>query len=118
MSFEPPREAQFASDQADAVKSFEAAVEAQDKLGYMEPPYWYYSVRQSLGAAQLKAGDLDKAEQASRSSLTKAPNNAWALYGLAEVYKQRGDKTGEEATHKLFRNTWAGQGDALDLAKL
>ncbi len=112
------RAAQFASDQAGAVKSFEAAVAAQDKLGYMEPPYWYYSVRQSLGAAQLKAGDLDKAEQAFRSSLAKAPNNAWALFGLAEVYKQRGDKTGEEATRKLFQNAWAGEGGALDLAKL
>jgi tetratricopeptide (TPR) repeat protein len=112
------RAAQFASDQAGAVKSFEAAVEAQDKLGYMEPPYWYYSVRQSLGAAQLKAGDLDKAEQAFRSSLAKAPNNAWALYGLAEVYKQRGDKMGEDATRKLFQNAWAGDGNSLDLAKL
>lgn len=66
----------------------------------------------------VKAGELDKAEQAFRSSLAKAPNNAWALYGLAEVYKQRGDKAGEEATRKLFRNAWAGEGDTLDLAKL
>ena len=112
------RAAQFAGDQANAVKRFEAAVEAQDKLGYMEPPYWYYSVRQSLGAVLVKAGELDKAEQAFRSSLAKAPNNAWALFGLAEVYKQRGDKTGEEATRKLFNNAWAGQGETLDLAKL
>ncbi len=112
------RAAQFAGNQADAIKSYESAVEAQDKLGYMEPPYWYYSVRQSLGAVLVKAGELDKAEQAFRSSLAKAPNNAWALYGLAEVYKQRGDKAGEEATRKLFRNAWAGDGDTLDLAKL
>ena len=84
----------------------------------MEPPRWYYPVRQSLGAVLVKAGELDKAEQAFRSSLAKAPNNAWALYGLAEVYKQRGDKTGEDATRKLFRNAWAGQGETLDLAKL
>jgi tetratricopeptide (TPR) repeat protein len=112
------RAAQFAGSQSDAIKHFEAAVDAQDKLGYMEPPYWYYSVRQSLGAALVKAGDLDRAEQAFRASLAKAPNNAWALYGLAEVYKQRGDKVGEEATRKLFSNAWAGQGETLDLAKL
>ncbi len=112
------RVAQSAGNQAAAVASFEAAVAVEDKLGYMEPPRWYYPVRQSLGAALVKAGELDKAEQAFRSSLTKAPNNAWALYGLAEVYKQRGDKAGEEATRKLFRNAWAGQGEMLDLAKL
>ena len=112
------RAAQFAGDQATAVKLFESAVAAQDKLGYMEPPYWYYSVRQSLGAMLVKTGELDKAEQAFRSSLAKAPNNAWALYGLAEVYKKRGDKAGEDATRKLFNNAWAGQGETLDLAKL
>ncbi len=65
-------------DHAGAIKSFESAGDAQDKLGYMEPRYWYYSVRQSLGAMLVKAGELDKAEQAYRSSLAKAPNDAWA----------------------------------------
>ena len=29
---------------------------AEDTIPYMEPPYWYYPVRQSLGAALLKSG--------------------------------------------------------------
>ena len=28
----------------------------------MEPPYWYYPVQQSLGAALLQAGRADEAE--------------------------------------------------------
>lgn len=48
------------------------------------------------------------------------PDHSGAIhyYGLAEVYKQRGDKVGEEATRKLFNNAWAEQGGTLDLAKL
>ena len=38
-----------------AAASFRDAVAIQDGLPYMEPPYWYYPVRQSLGAVLLQA---------------------------------------------------------------
>ena len=44
------------------------AVALQDKIAYSEPPYWYYPVRQSLGAVLLAAGRLDEAEAAFRIS--------------------------------------------------
>lgn len=34
-----------------AAAHFKAAAELQDSLPYMEPPFWYYPARQSLGAA-------------------------------------------------------------------
>ncbi len=37
-------------DPARAIEEFQVAVSIQDALAYMEPPYWYYPVRQSLGA--------------------------------------------------------------------
>ena len=74
-----------------AVKAFEDAVFVQDSLPYTEPPHWYYPVRQSLGAALLRAGRLDEAEKAFRESLAQTPSNGWALQGLMEVYRQRGD---------------------------
>ena len=39
-----------------AAAAFEQAIAVQDTLAYMEPPYWYYPLRQSLGAVRLAAG--------------------------------------------------------------
>lgn len=83
----------------------------------MEPPYWYYPVRQSLGAVLLQKCDLDGAEQAFRCSLVKTPNNGWALYGLAEVYKKRGDAK-RAAAEELLGKAWFGDREQLDLARL
>ena len=75
----------------------------------MEPPYWYYPVRQSLGAAQLRAGRLDAAEQTFRASLARTPGNGWALRGLVEVYRQRGDAAALSAAQQRFDSTWLGR---------
>lgn len=102
----------------EAADNFTKAAELQDKLAYMEPPYWYYPVRQSLGAVLLQKGDLDGAEQAFRASLVRAPNNGWALYGLTQVYRKRGDEQRAAATQELLDKAWAGSRAQLDLAKL
>ncbi|RJG02968.1 hypothetical protein [Noviherbaspirillum sedimenti] len=112
------RIAQAKGDLPAAIGKFEEAVTLEDKLAYMEPPYWYYPLRQSLGALRLLHGDLDGAEQAFRASLMKAPNNGWSLYGLAEVYRKRGDAKGLAAAEKLFAKSWAGKPGQLSLARL
>ncbi|MDB5910167.1 MAG: hypothetical protein JWP34_4281 [Massilia sp.] len=95
-----------------AIKAYQQAVAIQDSLPYNEPPYWYYPVRQSLGAAMLRANQLDVAEQAFRASLARTPSNGWALRGLIEVYRKRGDAAALAAARKRFEATWLGkQGD-------
>lgn len=101
-----------------AITLFTQAVAAQDALPYTEPPYWYYPVRQSLGAALLKAGKLDEAEAAFRASFAKTPSNGWALRGLLEVYEKRGDKAAAAATRKRFAATWLGPKEGPELARL
>ncbi|TCS37972.1 tetratricopeptide repeat protein [Paucimonas lemoignei] len=101
-----------------AIGRFEQAVTLEDKLAYMEPPYWYYPLRQSLGALRLINGDTDGAEQAFRASLAKAPNNGWALYGLAEVFRKRGDEKELAAAKALQAKSWAGKPGQLSLARL
>jgi tetratricopeptide (TPR) repeat protein len=91
------------------IKAFEDAVFVQDTLPYTEPPHWYYPVRQSLGAALLRAGRLDDAEKAFRESLAQTPSNGWALKGLMELYRQRGDTAALKATQKKFATTWLGR---------
>src|SRR5690606_30014904 len=69
-------------DLARAQQAFAQAVALQDGIAYMEPPFWYYPVRQSLGAVLLQSGDAEGAEQTFRAALKQSPNNSWVLFGL------------------------------------
>ena len=101
-----------------AVKAFEDAVFVQDTLPYTEPPHWYYPIRQSLGAALLRAGRLDEAEKAFRESLAQTPSNGWALQGLMQVYRVRGDAPALKAAQRRFETTWLGKKGGPDLRML
>jgi tetratricopeptide (TPR) repeat protein len=103
------RLADASGDLPGAIKAYREAVAVQDALPYMEPPYWYYPVRQSLGVVLLRAGRGDEAEQVFRESLARTPSNGWALRGLIEVYRKRGDAKALAATQKRFETTWLGQ---------
>ncbi len=112
------RIAQAEGDTSQAITHFEAGADLQDLVNYMEPPYWYYPVRQSLGAAYFAAGRLDDAEQALKESLIVAPNNGLALFGLAEVYRAKGDEAAAAHTENLLLNAWAGDAGDLTWSRL
>lgn len=112
------RLADAGGDLPGAIKAYREAVTVQDSLPYMEPPYWYYPVRQSLGVALLRAGRGDEAEQVFRESLSRTPSNGWALRGLMEVYRQRGDTAALNATRKRFDTTWLGPAGGPPLSLL
>jgi hypothetical protein len=63
--------ARLAESPADAVARWQHAVELQDALLYDEPPAWYYPVRESLGAALLRAGKAAEAEAVFRDGLRR-----------------------------------------------
>ena len=67
----------------EAADLYRAAISIEEKLPYMEPPFWYYPVKQSLGAALYRAGKYDAAREAFTGALAQTPNNGWALFGLA-----------------------------------
>jgi tetratricopeptide (TPR) repeat protein len=112
------RIAQHQGDHAKAVEEFRQAAALEDGMPYMEPPYWYYPVRQSLGAALLHAGQPEEAVAAFQASLKLAPNNGWAIYGLMEAQKKLGDEAGAKASEAALAKTWIGSRDLLDLSKL
>lgn len=91
-----------------AARAYEAAIAVEDALAYTEPPFWYYPVRQSLGALRLRQGRLDDAERALRDSLARVRNNGWALAALVEVYKTKGDAKAERAARAALARTWFG----------
>jgi len=112
------RIAQNTKDLDGAVKELQAAVEIQDTLPYTEPPYWYYPVRQTLGATLLLKGDAQGARDAFRDSLAKTPNNAWSLYGLKTTFERQGMKAEANEAEKYLARAWSGDRKRLDLQKL
>lgn len=95
-------------DLATAAAAYEAAIAVEDALSYMEPPYWYYPIRQSLGSVYLRQGKLDDAERTLRQSLLRVRGNGWALAGLAEVYMRKGDAAAQASTRQAFERAWFG----------
>jgi tetratricopeptide (TPR) repeat protein len=105
-------------DTEELIRQMEAAVRLQDSLPYMEPPYWYYPIRQSLGAALLQAGQLTRAEAVYREDLKRHPRNGWSLFGLLQCLRAQG-QTGEAVEiEKQFREAWKDADVALTASRL
>lgn len=90
-----------------AVGHFERAVALQDGLPYMEPPFWYYPTRQSLGAALLAAGRAGEAEAVYRRDLEDYPHNGWSMFGLAESLAAQGRTDEAAEVREMFAHVWA-----------
>jgi tetratricopeptide (TPR) repeat protein len=90
----------------EGIAHFRQALAIEDKGLYFEPPKWYYPVRQSLGAALLKAGRNAEAEQVYRDDLKRFPENGWSLYGLAAALKAQGKAAEASAVEKRFASAW------------
>jgi tetratricopeptide (TPR) repeat protein len=112
------RIAQAEGDHQRAAREFGIAAAIQDSIAYMEPPYWYYPVSQSLGAALLELGRAEEAVQAFEHGLEAFPDNGPSLWGLAQAQRALGLSDAAEATEQRFRAVWADDPDALTLARL
>lgn len=102
------RIAQHSGDQARAASLFAEAASVQDRLPYMEPPYWYYPVHQSLGAALMAQGKPAEAATAFREALQRSPNNGWAAAGLLRAAEAQGDQATIEEAKSLMQKNWFG----------
>ncbi|RVT81744.1 hypothetical protein DXV76_18770 [Rhodobacteraceae bacterium CCMM004] len=104
-----------------AAHHLEAAIGLEDTIGYMEPPYWSYPVRQTLGAVRLQAGDAMGALRAFEAALESHPNNAWALWGVWQAEEalavDQGDQGAVLSARRAFERAWLGEG-APSLSRL
>ena len=108
--------AQKQTDQA--IAAWRDAVAAQDALNYDEPPGWYYSVRESLGAALLRAGKAAEAEQVFRADLADNPGSGRALFGLAESLQVQGQRVKAQTARRDFLKAWRKADTPLRLRDL
>jgi len=111
------RLAQTKGEFTTAESELRRAIELQDALPYMEPPYWYYPIRQTLGAVLLQSGRANEAARIFEKTLRKSPRNAWALWGLWRAQEAVGDSRAFE-THAAFRKAWLGPETLLKLDRL
>lgn len=102
----------------EAIALYREATGIEDKINYMEPPWWYFPVSQSLGAALYRAGDYDGARDAFMAALAQYPNNGWALYGLAETEKASHRAAQATAANDALRKVWMGNPAWLRMDRL
>ena len=100
------RVAEAKRDTAGAIKAFTAAVAAEDRLGYNEPPDWLLPERERLGALLLEAGRHAEAERVFRADLEKNVGNPRSFYGLYRSLE--GQKKDAAQARASFDKAWAG----------
>ncbi len=98
-----------------AIKYWQQAVAAADRLPYDEPPVWFYPVRESLGAALLAAGRAADAERAFRDDLVKHPRNGRSLFGLQAALAKQGKDADAGWVRREFDEAWKNADTNLTL---
>ena len=101
-----------------AINELRQAVEAQARVPYMEPPYIYYPIRRTLGAAYLMNNQPAVAEMEFLYTLIESPNDAYAYWGLSEARRMRGDRVGAGAARRMFNTTFIGPRRNIDAMRL
>ncbi len=89
-----------------AIAELQAAIAIQDALPYIEPPAWFYPVRQTLGAILLEAGRAQEAEAVYRKDLEQYRANGWSLFGLMTALEEQGKRDEAAAVTAEFEEAW------------
>jgi tetratricopeptide (TPR) repeat protein len=97
------------------IELLEKAVATEDAIPYMEPSYWPFPVRPTLGAAWLQSGDAAKAEQVFRADLKRWPRNAWSLFGLEQTLHAQGKAEQARDVRRQLDATWQHADVQLEL---
>jgi hypothetical protein len=113
------RTAMLAGNMRAAAAAYRAAMEAQLAAAWnFDPPLFWYSVRRSLAAALLGAGDAAGAREQLNASLQRWPNDALALYALALAERRLGHADEARRALSRARDAWAGDVTAVPLTRI
>jgi tetratricopeptide (TPR) repeat protein len=110
--------ARMSSESEEELKHWRKAIEIQDTLIYDEPPDWYYPIRESLGAALVRAGRAAEGESVFREALRRSPRNGRILFGLIESMKAQGKSEGLEQLQRELAAVWSKDAVKLTLGDL
>ncbi|MEQ8422188.1 MAG: hypothetical protein RIB64_19430 [Arenibacter algicola] len=90
----------------EALEHLKQAVLYEDQLIYSEPTAWHIPVRQTLGAALLKAKKYEEAEKVYKKDLDIVRQNGWSLIGLHESLIGQGKLEEAKKIKQEFDNAW------------
>jgi hypothetical protein len=110
--------AEARGDGAAATAAWRRAAVLEAALQYDEPPAWFYTVRQSLGASLLRAGDHAGAERVFRDALATHPRDGRLLYGLWQTLLAQGRGSEALLVEQQFARAWADATISLTLNDL
>jgi tetratricopeptide (TPR) repeat protein len=99
-------DARLAEDQERAIEIWRQAVKTQDNLAYDEPLAWYYPIRESLGAALLRASNAKEAVTVFRQCLSRNPRDPRALFGVMQSLTAKNNKDAVEWVRNEFESSW------------
>jgi len=94
-------------DNAAAIAAWRTALTREAAIQYDEPPAWFYTVRQSLGAQLLRASAHAEAEQVFREALATRPRDGRLLYGLWQTLVAEGRASEAVLVEQQFTRAWA-----------
>lgn len=80
-----------------------------------DPPEWYFPTTLGLGYTFLDAGKPAQAVLTFEASLSKYPENGWALHGLARAYKALGQADKANEFEDRFKKAWSPQSIPLPI---
>jgi tetratricopeptide (TPR) repeat protein len=98
-----------------AIAALQQAVALQDALQYDEPPAFHYPVRESLGAALLRAGKATEAEAVFRDDLARNRRSGRSLFGLWQSLKAQHKDDAAELVRHQYEAAWKGADATLNL---
>jgi predicted Zn-dependent protease len=101
-----------------AIGELRQAAEAQARVPYTEPPYVYYPICRTLGAAYLLNNQPAVAEMEFLQTLIDSPNDAYAYWGLSQARRMRGDRTGANAARQMFNAAFLGPRNSVNAMAL
>ena len=91
----------------ESIELLTQAVALEDGLNFQEPPDWFFSVRHTLGAVQIEAGDYADAVKTFEEDLKVLPKNGWAQHGLRLAYQNLNDREMENQLDEDLARSWA-----------
>jgi len=107
--------------------AFKIEIRARDLHGHKARTYengvrrhlaWIFRTRSGRTLFSGLIGDSVRAEQVVQDSLARTPNNGWALYGLLEACRARGDADDVAELRVQLDRAWTGDRALLNLSRL
>jgi tetratricopeptide (TPR) repeat protein len=107
----------LSNDPKKAARVFDKAARQQVEAfrDSFDPPPWWYPIRRSVAAAELKAGKARNAEADARESLKGWPDDPLALRVLAEAERAQGRAAQADADLARARKLWQGDLDKVSV---